>query len=226
MGTEHIVKSYDQELQNLSDQLMEMASKEQIMLADMIRAVTTLDYGLAKEIEARDPEIDRKEREIDALAVRILALRHPVAQDLRMVVAALKISGDLERIGDYITNISRRVEKIAEPLPQDEVEILEELVHLTQEMIFGVMEAYKNQDMHLAERIWQADQKVDDLYTTFLNDLLRGMAENPDRISIATHIVFIAKNIERIGDHVTNIAEMIYYQVSGLPFNAESAFST
>lgn len=214
----HIVKAYDEDLQALNDFIRRMGELSVQQISAATQAVVERDDALAEKVIASDYKINRLETKVDALAMRILALRQPVASDLRMVVAALKISSQVERIADYACNIAKRALLLnkmeAFPLASG----LTKLVKNPQWMIERVLAAFTTSDVNLALDVWQMDQEVDDLYDTFLSQLFDAMIEDSKNISPCTHLLFIAKNIERIGDQSTNIAEAVYTMVTGKPF--------
>ncbi|HQS83626.1 MAG: phosphate transport system regulatory protein PhoU [Alphaproteobacteria bacterium 16-39-46] len=213
--TDHIVKSYDDELNRLTAMILEMGQLLEAQLEKVLECLTKGDNKIAQEIVDKDIEVDRLENKIDTSAVRLLALRQPVASDLRNVVAALKISAHLERMADYAVNVSKRVIALNQMGPIKYVSSITRLVRLVQEMIRDVLKAYSQLDDKAAHEIWKRDEEVDELYNGFVRELLTYMMEDPRNISPCIHILFIAKNIERMGDHVTNIAEHIHYLVHG-----------
>ncbi|MEB3702139.1 Phosphate-specific transport system accessory protein PhoU [Candidatus Bealeia paramacronuclearis] len=216
--SEHIVKAYDTELQDLDDMIVEMGEATARQIQDSIQSVITRNTELAKAVIDLDQGVDQLERKIDALAVRILALRQPVAADLRRVVAALKISNQIERIADYAANMAKRALALNDIPEVTPVYVLPRMVKIPLEMIRGVIKAYVDLDLEAAYRIWQLDEEVDEMYMSYLRELLTYMMEDPRNIGPCTHLLFIAKNIERIGDQCTNIAESIHYMVKGTPF--------
>lgn len=215
---DHIVKSYDADLIRLKQLIGEMGAQVQTQLEAALKCVHSLSKEDAEAVIQNDPTIDRKEREIDNFSVKILALRHPVARDLRAVVSALKISSDLERIADYAANMAKRSKQIDIPLPKSSLTLTDKMVEACQAMLAGVLDAYQGDDADKAVQVWHEDAAIDAMYTSLLRELLTYMMENPKNIGSCTQLLFIAKNIERVGDHVTNICEMIYYQVRGEPF--------
>lgn len=213
--TDHIVKSYDDELNRLTAMILEMGQLLEAQLEKVLECLSKGDNKIAQEIVEKDIEVDRLENKIDTGAVRLLALRQPVASDLRNVVSALKISAHLERMADYAVNVSKRVIALNQMGPIKYVSSITRLIRLVQEMIRDVLKAYAQSDDKAAYEIWKRDEEVDELYNGFVRELLTYMMEDPRNISPCTHILFIAKNIERMGDHVTNIAEHIHYLVHG-----------
>lgn len=214
--TDHIVKSYDDELNRLTTMILEMGHLLEAQLEKVLKCLSTGETVIAQEIIEKDLEIDRLENKIDADAVKLLALRQPVASDLRNVVVALKISAHLERMADYAVNVSKRVIALNQIGPLKYVSSITRLIRLVQEMIRDVLKAYARFDDKAAQEVWKRDEEVDELYNGFMREVLTYMMEDPRNISPCIHILFIAKNIERMGDHVTNIAEHIYYLIHGI----------
>jgi len=216
---DHIVAAYDQEFKKLTKLLSQMGGLAEVQLANALTAIEKRDDRLAKKVKKSDKEIDQLERDIEALVIRMLALRQPVANDLRYIVATLRISSDIERIGDYAKNIGKRAIALnqlpAEPLLKGVVRIGQPV----QAMLKDVMDAFLQGDMAKAIDVWEADEEVDGLYTSLFRELLTYMMEDPRHITPCTHLLFIAKNLERIGDHATNIAETIHFQVEGTPLS-------
>ncbi|WP_137124609.1 phosphate signaling complex protein PhoU [Roseomonas sp. HF4] len=231
MPTEHIVRSYDDELRRLRDMVARMGGLAERQVADATRALVRRDTDLATEVVSRDAQIDALEREVEAFCIRLLALRQPVAQDLRVIVAAMKASNDLERIGDYARNAAKRAIVLASLPALGSLNGFERMAHLVQENLKAAMDAFVNSDAGAARRVWEADEPVDAIYNGIFRELLTFMMEDPRNITAATHMLFIAKNLERIGDHTTNIAERIHYAVMGdslpddRPKADESAFA-
>ena len=216
--TQHIVKSYDEDLNTLSARILDMGELVKTCLEQAVETVVHQKEDLARKVIATDPTINQMERDIDAFAVRMLALRRPVARDLRNVVAGLKISSDLERLGDYAANISRRSFELKGTNIPGAVKALPRLMKQVGIMLDEVMQAYCTLDHEKAYKVWAMDAEVDNLYNSFLRELLTYMIEDPRSIGTGTQLLFIAKNIERAGDHVTNIAEMVHYVVFGTSF--------
>lgn len=215
MVNRHIVKSYDEDLKYLNNQLIAMAEFTVQQLDKAIDAVINANLQLAEQVIAADPEIDAMEREIDVFAVRMIALRQPVAQDLRSVLTALKVSSHLERIADYAANIARRCVHLKDLQGMHSVTALRRMIEVTEDMIRQVITAYTTLDVEKAMQAGQRDSEVDEMYTSYFRELLTYMMEDPRNISACTQLLFAAKNIERVGDHATNIAEMVYYLVNG-----------
>lgn len=212
---DHIVKSYDDELQRLNNTIIEMGGLTEVQLGSAITALVNRDAELAYSIIDDDDRIDELNYEVDTQAMQLLALRQPMALDLRNVVAALKISADLERIADYATNMARRTIPLTETAPIRPIHVIPRMAGLVTTMMKDVIDAYIAHDADKAQKIWRADEEVDEMYVSLFRELLTYMMEDPRRITPCTHVLFIAKNIERMGDHVTNICETIYFLVHG-----------
>lgn len=214
-GGEHIVKSYDQELEHLDNDIIKMGGLTESQIARAVDAVVGRDPGLAAKVIGDDDRIDEINYEIDIQATRLLALRQPMAQDLRQIVAALKISSDLERIGDYAANIAKRSIALASAAPVPPTSSISRMSRMAQEMVQKVLDAYIARDAGKALEVWHADETLDNMYTSMFREALTYMMEDPRRITICANLLFIAKNVERIGDHVTNVAETIHFLVHG-----------
>ena len=212
---EHIVKSFDKELATLDRMIAELGGLAETQIAAAMNALVKRDAEKAELVRAADIELDKLEEQINEQVVRLLALRHPVAEDLRLVVAALKISNDLERIGDYAKNIAKRTPVIAQSPPLGALTSLRRMGSLVTEMIKDVLDAYLERDGAKALDVRQRDEEVDALHTSLFRELLTYMAEDHRSITPSTHLLFIAKNIERVGDLTTNVAEQVHYMVSG-----------
>jgi phosphate transport system protein len=217
MASEHLAKSFEEELKRLHTMISRMGGLAEAQLADAIRAVTDRDSDLAAEVVKGDPQVDDLEREIDDLALRILALRQPMAVDLRAILSALKISAELERIADYAANVAKRSIALNQVAPIRPVSAIPRMGQVVKEMIKDVLDAYVHADLDKAVRVWSRDEELDEMYSSLFRELLTYMMEDPRNITASTHLLFIAKNIERIGDHATNIAETVYFLVKGVP---------
>ncbi|GBQ14653.1 phosphate transport system regulatory protein PhoU [Komagataeibacter rhaeticus] len=211
----HTVQSYEQELEQLRSFINRMGGVVERQVAQAITAVVEHDEVAARDAPEMDPYVDELERETEALVIRLLALRAPMAGDLREVVVALKISGDLERIGDCAASIARRAmrnELLSCPIS---LTGLRSMGRLVQENLRRTIDAMDQRDPELARIVWQSDTAVDELYVSMFRELVTYMMEDPRNIGPCTHLLFIAKNLERIGDHATNISERVYYAVTG-----------
>jgi len=217
MASEHIVKSYDEELERLKKIIVEMGGMEESQIASAIEAVVKRDTDLAALVIEGDTKVDHLERDLDNLAVRLLALRQPMARDLREVVAALKIASDLERSCDYAANVAKRSIALSQaPLIQP-AHSLPRMAGLALRLVKDVIDAYVERDADKALDVWNRDEELDEMYSSLFREFLTYMMEDPRNIGTCTHLLFMAKNIERIGDHATNIAENLYYLVHGTP---------
>ncbi len=215
--SEHTVKSYDEELAHLTNIIARMGGMAEAQLAAALQALSRRDSDLAARVVAGDARIDELEQEIQQFTVRMLALRQPVASDLRHIVAALKISSELERVGDYAANVAKR-SMVLNHLPAVKpVTAVIHLAKLVQEILKDVLDAYIERDVEKAVRVWNRDEEVDDMYTGLFRELITYMMEDPRTITACTHLMFMAKNIERIGDHATNVAEILHFLVVGTP---------
>lgn len=221
MATEHSIKSYDDELEHLSKVIAQMGGLAEGQLASAIQAVAKRDSDLASRVVSNDMKVDELEHEIDALSLRMLALRQPVAVDLRSIVSAIKIASDVERIADYAANVAKRALVLNSMPPVKPVSAVPRMGRLVQEIFKEVLDALVERDADKALEVWKRDEEVDDMYTSIFRELITYMMEDPRTITACTHLLFIAKNIERIGDHATNIAELIYFLVHGKPLKAE-----
>jgi phosphate transport system protein len=220
---DHIARAFDADLEDLTRLVAEMGGLAEKSIADSVDALANKDIALAAQVVARDPAIDQLQREIEERAVLTIARRQPMAIDLREVVGALRICSDLERIGDLAKNIAKRVSQVAEGnLPSQTVmRGLEHMSTLVLAQLKRVLDSYATRNVGHALAVWEGDEEVDSLCTSLFRELLTYMAENPRSISICLHLMFSAKNIERMGDHATNIAETVHYMVEGRPLTAE-----
>ncbi len=212
---EHIVRSYDEELRRLRDMITRMGGLSELQVADSTNALLERDSDLAEEVVRRDAQLDALEREIETFCIRLIALRQPVGADLRLIVAALKVAHDLERIGDYARNGAKRAIVLAQQPPLGSLNGFTRMARMVQENLQGAIDALVQNDAELADEIWAADEPVDEVYNGIFREMLTFMLEDPRNITAATHLLFIAKNLERIGDHATNIAETVQYAVRG-----------
>ena len=212
---EHLVKSYDQELNKLRNLMTEMGGIVENQVALAAEAILHRDSAAATRAVEEDPKADALEREIEAFAIRLLALRQPVASDLRHIVAALKITGDIERIGDYAANVAKRSIVLSQFNTPFSLAGLAHMATLVQGQLKSIIDALGDNDADKAVEVWRSDQVVDDIYNAIFRELITYMMEDPRNITPCTHLLFIAKNLERIGDHATNIAENLYYAVKG-----------
>jgi phosphate transport system protein len=212
---EHLVKSYDTELKRLRAMMAEMGGIVENQVALAAQAMLNRDTEAATKAVTEDPKVDALERDVEQFVVRMLALRQPMAADLRFIIASLKMTGDLERIGDYATNVAKRsivLTQFAMPFP---LAGLAHMARLVQEQLKNIIDAVGTGDAEKAIEVWRSDQMVDDVYNGIFRELITYMMEDPRNITPCTHLLFIAKNLERIGDHTTNIAETVHYAVRG-----------
>jgi phosphate transport system protein len=219
--TQHTVKSYDEELAHLTNIIARMGGMAEAQFAAALEALARRDSDLAVRVIAGDAQVDELEREVQHFTVRLLALRQPVASDLRHIVAALKISSELERIADYAANVAKRGLVLNELPPVKPMSAVLQLAKLVQGILKDIMDATIERDVEKAIGVWHRDEEVDDMYTGLFRELLTYMMEDPRTITACTHLLFMAKNIERIGDHATNIAEVLHFHVVGTPLTGE-----
>ncbi|MBL8548767.1 MAG: phosphate signaling complex protein PhoU [Hyphomonadaceae bacterium] len=212
---EHTVKAYSEELEALSSEVARMGGIAESAFSDSLAAVVRRDTRLAREVVARDEKIDEAQREIEHRAIRLMALRHPYANDLRQVLSAWRIGIDLERVGDLAKNIAKRTKVINEFDPIDLTQSIESMGKFASIQLKAVLDAYSSRDAKAAVGVWSHDEDIDRHYNALFRELLTYMMEDPRTIGPCAHLLFVAKNIERIGDHCTNIAEQVHYLVTG-----------
>jgi phosphate transport system protein len=210
---EHLVKSFDQDLKRLRDMMTEMGGIVESQVALAAEAIMQRDTIAATRAVEEDAKVDALEHAVEQFVIRTLALRQPMAGDLRQIVAALKITGDLERIGDYAANVAKR--SIGQFQLPYSLAGLAHMAHMVQEQLKSIIDAMGASDADKAIEVWRSDRVVDDIYNALFRELITYMMEDPRNITPCTHLLFIAKNLERIGDHATNIAETVYYAVRG-----------
>jgi phosphate transport system protein len=214
---EHTIHAFDVDLQELARKIAEMGSLAEKQIADAIEALLKHDIALAKRIISADDQVDARQREIEERAVVAIARRQPMAVDLREIVGALRISNDLERIGDLAENIAKRV-MLTDELPSNEVILqLERMVELVLAQLRRVLHSYAQHELAEALGVWHRDVEIDAMNSSLFRELLTYMMENPRNITFCTHLLFCAKNIERMGDHATNIAENRLLYRAGAP---------
>ena len=212
---EHTVKAFDEDITRLRGLIAEMGGLAEVSVDEAMDALVHGNEDLARTVIQRDKRIDEFEMEVDRLAIRILALRAPMADDLREVIASLKIAGVIERIGDYAKNIAKRVGHIEGRQRFEPLTLLPAMAEVAAEMVHDVLTAYAARDAEAAREIVLRDAKVDAFYDSIFRNLVSHMVENPASITSAAQLLFVARNIERIGDHATNIAEQVYYAATG-----------
>ena len=213
---EHTLKAFDADLQELARMIAEMGGLAERQIGDALDALNRRDTVLARGVIAADARVDSLQHQIEEKAILTIARRQPMAVDLRDLVGALRVSNDLERIGDLAKNIAKRVEVMDGELSLQKVmRGIEHMTELVLTQIKEVLDAYARRDVAKAMQVWRADEEVDAVNNSLFRELLTYMMEDPRNISLCTHLLFCAKNIERMGDHATNIAETIYYMVEG-----------
>ena len=216
-SAEHIVKSYEQELNRLRSLITEMGGLVESEVALACQAVLERDDAAAASVVEADPKVDALEHQVQQYVIRMLALRQPMAQDLRLIVAGLRMTGDLERIGDYAANVAKRSLVLGQYTLPFALTGLANMGRLVQQSLKTVIDAIGDGDTDAAVQVWRSDEEVDGIYNALFRELITYMMEDPRNITPCTHLLFIAKNLERIGDHATNIAETLYYAVKGEP---------
>tara|TARA_R110000824_G_scaffold99883_5_gene237489 strand:+ start:29676 stop:30410 length:735 start_codon:yes stop_codon:yes gene_type:complete len=215
-AAQHTVTAFDAEILDLRKMVLEIGDKSTLAIVRSIEALDNNDLELARSVVADDREIDELERRIDSLSIQTIALRAPMADDLRHLIATFKISSIAERIGDYAKNIAKRVPLVAESNRQVEpAALLPSMAKIAAELVRDSFKAYADGDIDLAVSVWARDQTLDHFYTSIFRAIITYMVENPAYITESAHLLFIAKNLERIGDHATNIAELTYFSETG-----------
>lgn len=214
MATGHMTKPFDEELDTLRGTICEMGGLAEQAIIEAMEALVRGDLEAAAQVVERDHRIDELEAEIERAAVQLIAVRSPTSDELREVVAALKIAGVVERIGDYAKNIAKRVPSIEDSRIRP-LSLLAEMARIASEMVHNVLDAFAARDPEKARQVRDRDVAVDDFYNSIFRALLTHMMENPHNITPATHLLFVARNIERIGDHATNVAEMVHFAATG-----------
>lgn len=215
MALEHTVKAFDEDITRLRGLIAEMGGLAEVSIGEAMDALVKGSDEMAQAVIGRDKRIDALESEVDKLAVRVIALRAPMADDLREVIAALKIAGVIERIGDYAKNIAKRTGQIEGRKKFEPLTLIPAMAEVAAEMVHDVLTAYAARDPALAREVIERDVKVDAFYNSIFRNLVSHMMENPATISSAAQLLFVARNLERIGDHATNVAEMVYYAATG-----------
>ncbi len=213
--TDHTVKAFDDEIGELRGHIADMGGRAEVAITQAMQALIKRDLDLARKVIAEDKAIDRLETEVEKLAVRIIALRAPMADDLREVIAALKIAAVLERVGDYAKNIAKRTGALESRRKIEPISLLPSMAKVATEMVRDVLDAFAARDIAAAIEVNERDRIVDDFYNSIFRTLVTYMYENPQSIGDAAHLLFVAKNLERVGDHATNVAEMVYFAATG-----------
>src|SRR5947209_15610418 len=211
----HTLKAFDEDIERLRALISQMGGLAEHAIAEAMRSLMQRDVEAAAQLVQEDKKLDALEMETERRAVQLIALRAPMAGDLRDVVAALKISGVVERIGDYAKNIAKRVPLLENVGKIEPLSLLPEMARISTEMVHNVLDAFVERDAQAAIAVCERDNAVDDFYDSIFRTLLTHMMENPQTIGQSAHLLFVAKNLERVGDHATNIAEMVYYAATG-----------
>ncbi|MGB0670226.1 MAG: phosphate signaling complex protein PhoU [Rhodospirillales bacterium] len=214
-SNDHIVKSYDRQLNELDKIIAEMGGLAEAQFADSIEALMKRDEDKAARIIAADKRLDQLEHAVDAQAIKMIALRQPMADDLRMVVTALRTASILERVGDYAKNVAKRAVALSATSPVGPAKTVMRMGHIVQGMLKDVLDSYLEHDVAKALAVRERDEEVDALHTSLFRELITYMMEDPRNITPCTHLLFVAKNVERVGDQATNIAEHVHFMVTG-----------
>ncbi len=219
---EHTLRAYDEDLDAITAELARMGGLAEAEVADSIRAIARRNVALAQTVISRDAGLDAMEMDIERKAIRLIALRQPVADDLRRTVAAMKVSMNLERIGDLAKNIAKRAIVIAQSEPVTPLTgSIERMGELVTTRLKDVLDALSSREVERAVAVWSLDHEVDEHYDTIFRELLTYMMGDPRTITACAHLLFVAKNLERIGDHATNIAEILHYEITGVELTDE-----
>ncbi|HEY8698334.1 MAG TPA: phosphate signaling complex protein PhoU [Rhizomicrobium sp.] len=219
--SDHTVKAFTEQLEQLTTTVAQMGGLAEAQLADSIEAIARRDTALAESAIAGDPRIDQLQQSIEDQSLKLLALRQPMAVDLRETLAAIKIASELERIGDLAKNIAKRALVLNREPPIRLTQSLARMGRATLSQLKLVLDAYSDRDAAGAEAVWRNDGEIDEIYNSLFRELLTYMMEDPRTIGLCTHLLFVAKNIERTGDHATNIAEVVYHMASGRHLTTE-----
>ncbi len=212
---DHTVKAFTEELDAITQEVARMGGLAEVATNEALNAVARRDSDLAQNVIARDPKIDAAQRDIERRAVKLFALRQPMASDLRVVLTAWRAASELERVGDLAKNIAKRALILNQSEPIQLTRSVDRMGRIAAEHLKRVLDAYAAQDLKAAIAVWQSDDNIDAHYNSLFRELLTYMIEDPRTITSCTHLLFIAKNIERIGDHSTNIAEHLHYLITG-----------
>jgi phosphate transport system protein len=214
--SDHTVKAFDEDLSYLTAEVARMGGLVEAQISDALETVVRRELGLADQVIERDRKLDNMDAEIERRAIRLIALRQPMAQDLRQTVAAMKIASNLERCGDLAKNIAKRSLVLAETEPMTPLaRSIERMGKLVVSRLKDVLDAYASREVERAVGVWSRDDEIDEHYDSIFRELLTYMMGDPRTIQAGAHLLFIAKNLERIGDHATNIAEIVHYQLTG-----------
>ena len=212
---EHTVRAFTEQLEALASSVAQMGGLAEAQLADSIDAIARRDTARAEMVVANDRKVDELQQQIEEQALKVLALRQPMAVDLRETLAAIKTAGELERIGDLAKNIAKRAIVLNREPPIRLAQSLARMGGQSLAQLKAVLDAYSDRDADSAELVWKQDGEIDEMYNSLFRELLTYMMEDPRTIGLCTHFLFIAKNIERAGDHCTNVAEVVYHMVTG-----------
>lgn len=219
---DHIVSSFNEELKELAGRVVEMGGLAETLVSDSVSALLRRDLEMAQRTIEADQRLDTMQAELEELCISVIARRQPMASDLRDIIAAMRISNDLERVGDMAKNIAKRTLAIERELSNKQLALgVEHMSDLALEQLKAILDSYTSGDLDVVQRVHARDEEIDALYNSLFRQLLTYMMEDPRSISMCAHLLFCAKNIERIGDHATNIAENIYYMISGSHLPAE-----
>jgi phosphate transport system protein len=219
---DHTTKAFDTDLQEITRKVAEMGGLAERQISDATRALVERDTDLAQQVIATDPTIDAMQHEIEEKAILTIARRQPMAIDLREIVGAMRVCNDLERIGDHAKHIGKRVVALDLDLhPQKLIRGVEHMATLVSTLLKQVLDAYASRDLASALAVWNGDEEVDSICTSLFRELLTYMMEDPRNITFCMHLMFCAKDIERIGDHATNIAETVYFMIEGRPITEQ-----
>jgi phosphate transport system protein len=213
--SEHIVKAFGEQLEALSTSIAQMGGLAEAELSDAVEAIARRDTALAERVIAGDPRVDELQQTVEDQGLKLLALRQPMALDLRNTLAAIKIANELERIGDLAKNIAKRAMVLNREPPIRLTQSLGRMGRAALSQLKQVLDAYSDRNSAGAEAVWRNDGEIDEIYNSLFRELLTYMMEDPRTIGLCTHLLFVAKNIERSGDHATNIAEVVYHMVTG-----------
>ncbi len=214
-AVQHLIRSYEQELTQLRGLIVQMGGIVELQFELATQAVIDRDAEAATQAVEADPKVDALERDIEQFVIRLLALRQPMAGDLRLIIGALKASDDLERIGDYAANVAKRSIVLTQAPPSFSLIGLAHMADLVRQNLHRMVTALDDSDAAMAAEIWRADKAVDDMYNAVFRELMTYMLENSHNITPCTHLLFVARSLERIGDHTTNVAETMYYATTG-----------
>lgn len=213
--SEHIVSAYSDELERLSADIMKMGGIVETMIGDASRALASNDLELAREVVVRDQQVDVIEADVERQIVSLIARRQPMGHDLRMILSAMKIASELERIGDLAKNIGKRAQRLDENVSNEMRNAIVRMSHPVSQQLLNVLNAYAAADADKAQAVWNSDDDIDHHYNSVFREMLTYLVEDPRRITAGAHMLFMAKNLERMGDHCTNIAEFVYFQAVG-----------